>query len=132
MDNKDLPLVVAEILIEMHEVRTDIKEMRNDISDLRKDMNGMRGDIGEMRGDISELRGEMKGLRTQMNYVGTQIGGLVNQMERNRVDARQDTERLIHAMSVNMGQLVNHQVDSRIAIKDHETRITRPEPEQDE
>lgn len=99
MDNKDLPLVVAEILIEMHEVRTDIKEMRNDISDLRKDMNGMRG-------DISELRGEMKGLRTQMNYVGTQIGGLVNQMERNRVDARQDTERLIHAMSVNMGQLV--------------------------
>ncbi|MFD1468988.1 hypothetical protein ACFQ48_12195 [Hymenobacter caeli] len=120
MDNKDLPLVVAEILIEMHEVRTDIKEMRGDIKDLRKDVNEMRGDIGEMRD-------EMKGLRTQMNYVGTQIGGLVNQMERNRVDAKQDTERLIHAMSVNMGQLVSHQVDSRIAIKDHETRIGRLE-----
>lgn len=109
MDNKDLPLVVSEILIEMHEVRTEIKEMR--------------GDIGEMRGDIGEMRNEMKGLRTQMNYVGNQIGSLVNQMEHNRVDAKQDIDRLIHAMSVNMGQLVNHQVDARITIADHETRI---------
>ena len=113
MDNKDLPLVVAEILIEMHEVRTEIKEMR--------------GDIKEMRGDIGEMRDEVKGLRTQMNFVGTQIGDLVNQMERNRVDAKQDIDRLIHAMSVNIGQLVNHQVDARITLKDHETRIGRLE-----
>ena len=120
MNNKDLPLVVAEILIEMHEVRTDIKEMRGDIGDLRKDVN-------EMRGDISEMRGDIKGLQTHMNYVGNQIGSLVNQIERNRVDARHDIDRLIHAMSVNMGQLVSHQVDSRVTIKDHETRITRLE-----
>ena len=46
--DNDLPLIVAEILIELHEVRTDINEMRGDI-------NEMRGDIKEMRGDINRL-----------------------------------------------------------------------------
>ncbi len=101
--------------------------MRGDISELRKDVNEMRGDIGEMRGDIGEMRGDVKGLQTHMNYVGNQIGSLVNQIERNRIDAKQDIDRLIHAISVNMGQLVTHQVDARIVIKDHETRISRLE-----
>ncbi len=39
--DKDFPLIVSEILIQLPEVRSDIKEMR--------------GDISEMRGDISRL-----------------------------------------------------------------------------
>jgi septal ring factor EnvC (AmiA/AmiB activator) len=46
--DKDLPLIVSEILIELHEVRTDIQEMRGDIK-------SMQGDIKEMRADIGQL-----------------------------------------------------------------------------
>ena len=39
--NKDLPLIVSEILIEMHEVKEGIK-------DLRDDMRGMKSAIEQM------------------------------------------------------------------------------------
>ncbi|AMJ64659.1 hypothetical protein [Hymenobacter sp. PAMC 26628] len=49
-DKRDLPEVVAEILIEQHAMRQDIGEMRQDI-------NGLRREIKE---EIGGLRQEMR------------------------------------------------------------------------
>ena len=55
-DKRDLPEVVAEILIEQH-------AMREDIAGLRRDMQEMRGEIGGLR---QEMKEEIGGLRKEM------------------------------------------------------------------
>ncbi|MGI4883643.1 MAG: hypothetical protein ACRYFR_01640 [Janthinobacterium lividum] len=66
-NKRDLPEVVAEILIEQHAMRQEIGEMRQDISEMRQDINGLRQ---EMKEEIGGLRQEMKeeigGLRQEL------------------------------------------------------------------
>jgi septal ring factor EnvC (AmiA/AmiB activator) len=50
MNPRDLPEVVAELIIEMHEVQTELRGLREDIQkeqrDLREDMQAMPDRIG--------------------------------------------------------------------------------------
>jgi predicted nucleic acid-binding Zn-ribbon protein len=66
-DKRDLPEVIAEILIEQHAMREDIAGMRQDINGLRQEM---REEIGGLRLEIKE---EIGGLRLEMKE---EIGGL--------------------------------------------------------
>ena len=53
--DKDLPLIVAEILIELHEVRTDIKEMRTDIKEMRVDIRRLTKSMDDHTDGIRAL-----------------------------------------------------------------------------
>ncbi len=66
-DKRDLPEVVAEILIEQHAMRQEIGEMRQDINGLRQEL---KEEIGGLR---QELKEEIGGLRQELKE---EIGGL--------------------------------------------------------
>lgn len=97
--NKDLPLIVSEILIEMHEMKVDMREMRGDIGE-------MRGDIGEMRGDIGEMRGDIR-----------QLAGSINIMVE---ENRKNTEMMVSVLN-RYADMMNRRLD------DHDDRITKLE-----
>ena len=46
MNPRDLPEVVAELSIEMHEVRAELKEVRTEIRAMREDLQAMPKRIG--------------------------------------------------------------------------------------
>ena len=46
MNPRDLPEVVAELIIEMHEVRSELKEVRTEIRAMREDLQAMPERIG--------------------------------------------------------------------------------------
>lgn len=46
MNPRDLPEVVAELIIEMPEVRTELKEVRTEIRAMREDLQAMPERIG--------------------------------------------------------------------------------------
>ncbi|MDO7886070.1 hypothetical protein [Hymenobacter cheonanensis] len=46
MNPRDLPEVVAELIIEMHEVRSELKEVRTEIKAMREDLKAMPEQIG--------------------------------------------------------------------------------------
>ncbi|QKG54311.1 hypothetical protein [Hymenobacter sp. BRD67] len=68
MNPRDLPEVVAELIIEMHEVRSELRDMRAEMAGMRKDM---RTEIGGMR---EGMRTEMSGMREDMRAMPEQIG----------------------------------------------------------
>lgn len=45
MNPRDLPEVVAELIIEMHEVRAELKEVRSELKEVRSELRGMRQDL---------------------------------------------------------------------------------------
>ena len=51
--HQDLPLVVSEILIEMHELRSDIKGLKGEMSDVKTA-------IVQLTGSVTSLAGSMK------------------------------------------------------------------------
>ncbi len=52
MNQRDLPEIVAELIYEMHEVRTEIKEMKTDIKEMETEITGMREDLRAMPDQI--------------------------------------------------------------------------------
>ena len=46
MNPRDLPEVVAELIIEMHEVRTEIHEVRAELRGVREELHAMPDRIG--------------------------------------------------------------------------------------
>jgi len=46
MNPRDLPEVVAELIIEMHEVRAELKEVRSELRGMRQDLQAMPEQIG--------------------------------------------------------------------------------------
>lgn len=71
-NKRDLPEVVAEILIEQHAMRQEIGEMRQDIGEMRQDINGLRQ---EMKEEIGGLRQE---LRIGLEGLGQTFNGMTN------------------------------------------------------
>ena len=80
--NKDLPEVVAEILIELHHLRGDIKEIRTDLKEVQSELIQQREDHKQhMEGMIStfntgftavidkliSIDSEMKGIRQDVS-----------------------------------------------------------------
>ena len=65
--NQDLPLVVSEILIEMHELRGDIKELQkvtvhlsHSVEKLEVEMREVKTVIGQLSGAVVQLAGSMR------------------------------------------------------------------------
>ena len=48
MHPRDLPEVVAELIIEMHEVRSELKEVRTELKEVRTELKGVRDDLQAM------------------------------------------------------------------------------------
>ena len=113
-DKRDLPEVVAEILIEQH-------AMREDIAGLRRDMQEMRGEIGglrqEMKADSAALRQGLSenstALRQELRQSHGELVGLFNGM----------TNAILDAM--NRGNDRYNDSDQRI--KQLDTRVTKLE-----
>ena len=60
-DERDLPEVVAEILIEQHAMREDIAGLRRDVDELRQEMKEEIGGLRqEMKEDNAALRQELR------------------------------------------------------------------------
>ncbi|WP_151086911.1 hypothetical protein [Hymenobacter baengnokdamensis] len=68
MNPRDLPEVVAELIIEMHEVRSELRDIRAEMAGLREDM---RTEVGGLRED---MRTEVGGLREDMRAIPEQLG----------------------------------------------------------
>ncbi len=78
-DKRDLPEVVAELLIEQHAMRQDIGEMRQDIGEMRQDINGLRQEIKEEIGGLrQELRTGLEGLTQTFNNMTNAILDAMN------------------------------------------------------
>jgi chromosome segregation ATPase len=67
--NQDLPLVVSEILIEMHELRGDIKELQKvtvhlsqSVTKLETSVDRLQVEMHEVKGAIVQLAGSIKTL----------------------------------------------------------------------
>ena len=100
--NKDLPLIVSEILIEMHEMKEDIREVKKDIREMRGDINAMRSDINEMRGDIRQLTKSITTLASSINVVVE--------------ESRKNTEMMLSVLN-RYADMTNRRLD------DHDDRI---------
>ena len=98
-DKRDLPEVVAEILIEQHAMREDIAAMRQDIGAMRGDITALRQDLqqssAELRQDLqlsnAELREELKQssveLRREMRAGNEEMVAVFNNMTNAILDA---------------------------------------------
>ena len=107
--NQDLPLVVSEILIEMHELRGDIKELQkvtvhlsHSVEKLEVSVDKLQVEMGEVKNAIVQLAGSIKVLTTE---------------------SRSNTEMLIAAFREE-GLYV------RQLLQQHDARITRLEDNQ--
>ena len=87
-DKRDLPEVVAEILIEQH-------AMREDIAGLRRDMQEMRGEIGGLRQEMKE-----------------EIGGLRQEMKDDNVALRQELRSGLDNMAQTFNNMTNAILDA--------------------
>ena len=70
MNPRDLPEVVAELIIEMHEVRSEISALNGRVDRLERTVeNGFR----ELREEQRSMREEMQGLREETRALPQQI-----------------------------------------------------------
>ena len=98
-DKRDLPEVVAEILIEQHAMREEIVALRQDMQqsnrELREELGGLREEIQqsnrELREEIQqgnrELREELGGLRQEMKASNNEMVAVFNNMTNAILDA---------------------------------------------
>ena len=52
MDNSDLPLIVAEMLIEIQQLKERIALLENTFADVRDDLHAIRDDVRETHGEV--------------------------------------------------------------------------------
>ena len=98
-DKRDLPEVVAEILIEQHAMREEIVALRQDVQqsnlELRQEIGALRQDMKqsnrELREEIQqsnhELRQEIGGLRQEMKASNDEMVAVFNNMTNAILDA---------------------------------------------
>ena len=58
--NQDLPLVVSEILIEMHELRADVQGLQQEMRDVKSELREVKNTLFQVVGAINSLTGSMK------------------------------------------------------------------------
>jgi len=63
MNPRDLPEIVAELIIEMHEVRSELRSIRDEQRGMRAEMQG--------------IREEQRGMREEMRAMPDRIGSAV-------------------------------------------------------
>lgn len=80
-DKRDLPEVVAEILIEQHAMREDIAALRRE---MKEEISGLRGEIGGLRHEVKE---EIGGLRQEVREGLAELAQTFNGMTNAILDA---------------------------------------------
>jgi ribosome recycling factor len=101
MNPRDLPEVVAELIIEMHEVQTELRGLRED---MQKELRGLREDMQtELRGLREDMQNEQRSLREDMQAMPDRIGMAV-----------------IKSLEPFLNRLLDH--DDQL--KNHEQRLT--------
>ena len=100
--NQDLPLVVSEILIEMHELRGDIKLLQTVTVHLSHSVEKLEVEMRDVKGAIVQLAGSIKTLANE---------------------SRSNTEMLIAAFR-------EEGLHVRQLLQQHDARITRLEDNQ--
>ena len=104
--NQDLPLVVAEILIEMHELRGDIKQLQTVTVHLSH--------------SVEKLEVEMREVKSAINDLATTVAVSIKTLTE---ETRSNTEMMIAAFREE-GLYV------RQLLQQHDARITRLEDNQ--
>ncbi len=76
MNQRDIPEIVAELIYEMHEVRTEIKEMKIDIKEVKIEIIGMKTEITGMREDLRAMPDQigMSVMRALAPYLNKILG----------------------------------------------------------
>ena len=100
--NQDLPLVVSEILIEMHELRGDIRELQKVTVHLSR--------------SVEKLEVEMREVKTVIGQLSGAVVQLADSMKSMMVENRQNTEMMIQAFR-------EEGLRTRSRLDDHEGRI---------
>ena len=104
--NQDLPLVVSEILIEMHELRSDIRQLQTVTVHLNH--------------SVEKLEVEMREVKGAINQLGTSLSASIKALTE---ESRSNTEMLIAAFREE-GMYV------RQMLQQHDARITKLEDNQ--
>lgn len=104
--NQDLPLVVSEILIEMHEMRGDIKQLQEVTVHLNR--------------SVEKLQGEMREVKDAINDLSTTVSASIKTLTE---ETRSNTEMMIAAFREE-GLYV------RQLLQQHDARITKLENNQ--
>ena len=87
-DKRDLPEVVAEILIEQHAMREDIAAMRQDIGAMRGDITALRQDLQQSSAELrEELKQSSAELRQEMRAGQEEMVAVFNNMTNAILDA---------------------------------------------
>ena len=114
-DKRDLPEVVAEILIEQHAMREDIAGLRRDIIGLRQEMKEEIGGLRkEMKDDNAALRQELRaGMDNMAQTFNSMTNAILDAMNRGNdryyaTNDRQDgTGREIEQLKTRVTNLEN-------------------------
>ena len=107
--NQDLPLVVSEILIEMHELRADIKQLQTVTVHLSHSVEKLEVSVDKLQIEMGEVKSAIVQLAGSINVLTT--------------ESRSNTEMLIAAFREE-GFYV------RQLLQQHDARITRLEDNQ--
>ena len=112
-DKRDLPEVVAEILIEQHAMREDIAALRRE---MREQIGGLRQ---EMKEDNAALRQELKdegtALRASLSEMAQTFNGMTNAIldAMNRGNDRyNDSDQRIKQLNTRVTKLENPAADA--------------------
>ena len=107
--NQDLPLVVSEILIEMHELRGDIKQLQTVTVHLSHSVEKLEVSVDKLQIEMSEVKSANVQLASSIKVLTT--------------ESRSNTEMLIAAFR-GEGLYVQQ------LLQQHDARITRLEDNQ--
>ncbi len=95
--NKDLPLIVSEILIEMHEMKDDIREMREDIRNMKDALDRTSSVVLKQQEHMNsmfnvvldESKKNMEFMTSMMTDVRQENVSLINEVRREGEEGRQ-------------------------------------------
>ena len=85
--NQDLPLVVSEILIEMHELRGDIQGLKTEMRDVKTAIVQLTGSVTSLAGSMKTLMEENRS-NTEMLIASFREEGLYTRRLFEQHDAR--------------------------------------------
>lgn len=97
--NQDLPLIVSEILIEMHEMKDDIR--------------AMRGDIRAMQGDIKSMTEALNRTASVVSKQQEHTSSIMNVFQD---ESKKNMEFMTYSIAKALGQqqTVNQDFESRL------------------
>ena len=69
MDNSDLPLIVAEMLIEIQQLKARVALLENTFFEVRDDLHAIRDDVRETRSEVVDQSGRLNEMLVKVRAV---------------------------------------------------------------